>query len=150
MPKNPPNTLIRTSHAITIRAGGITVGMIQSWNPGINRQITPAYELNAETSGQPVENIPGNVGGLTISVSRYDLYSSRMESVFGTVDAEMLGDHSDPFQVVEAWRYPSGQTEARIYTGCWFTNIGRNYSATDSRVVLVNGSLSYVSKLKAA
>ena len=143
MPINPPNTLVRTSHAITIRANGLTVGVIQTWNPSQNRGITPIYEINSETSGEPIEKVPGNVGGLTIGVSRYDLYKRRMEAAFGTPDVEMLGDHNNPFQVRESWRYPDGTIEARLFMGCWMSNVGRTFSATDNRVVLVSSTLEF-------
>ena len=133
---------------MVLRANGITVGVIQSWAPAQNRAITPIYEINVDTSGEPVENAPGNVGGLTIGVSRYDLYTQRMESAFGTPDVEMLGDHNNPFTVLELWRFPNGNQEGRTYTGCWFSNLGRTYSATDARLVLVNASLAYVRKLR--
>jgi hypothetical protein len=148
MPTNPPSTLVRTSHAMTLRANGITVGVIQAWNPGQNRGITPIYEINQNTSGQPLENVPGNVGGLTIQVNRYDLYTVRMEAAFGTPDVEMLGDMANPFNVVEAWVFPASTTESRVYTGCWFSSLGRSYSATDSRVVMVNASLTYTSRYR--
>src|SRR5690606_13235224 len=111
MPTNPPNTLVRTSHAITIRANGLTVGVVQGWNPGMNRGITAVYEINVATSGEPIEKVPGNVGGLTISVSRFDLYTRRMESAFGTPDVSMLGDHNNPFNVLELWRFPDNTQE---------------------------------------
>lgn len=148
MPTNPPNTLVRTSHALTIRANGITVGVIQGWNPGMTRGITPIYEINQATSGQPIENAPGNVGGLTLSVSRYDLYTVRMEAAFGTPDVEMLGDQANPFSVVESWNFPDSTTESRVYTGCWFSSLGRSYSATDARLVMVQAQISYVSRLR--
>ena len=148
MAANPPSTTVRTSHAITIRAAGQTIGVIQSWNPGQNRGITAIYELNTDTSGEPIEKSPGNVGGLTVSVSRYDLYNKRMENVFGTPDAQMLSDHKNPFQVVELWRFPDNSMETILYMGCWFSNIGRTYSATDARLVLVNATIEYTKKLK--
>jgi hypothetical protein len=148
MPTNPPNTLVRTSHALTIRASGITVGVIQSWGPGQNRGVTGIYEINVDTSGEPIEKVPGNVGGLTIQVSRYDLYSRRMEAAFGTPDVEMLGSQANPFQVLELWRFPDNTQEGRVYTGCWFSNIGRTYSATDARLVLVNATIEYTRRLR--
>ena len=148
MPVNPPNTLVRTSHAITIRANGITVGVVQSWAPAMNRGITGVYEINAATSGEPIEKVPGNVGGLTIGVSRYDLYTRRMEQSFGTPNSAMLGDHNNPFNVVELWRFPDNTQESWLYSGCWFSSIGRTYSATDARLVLVNGTLEYTRKLR--
>jgi hypothetical protein len=143
---NPPNTLVRTSHAVTIRANGITIGLLQTFSPGMNRQITPIYEINADTSGEPIENVPGNLGGLSISVSRYDLYTKRMEEVFGTPNSAMLSDHNNPFQILELYRWPDNTKESYIYTGCWFSNLGRNMSATDGRVIMVNAQIAYVRK----
>lgn len=133
---------------MTIRANGVTVGVLQTWSPGMNRGITPVYEINVDTSGEPIENVPGNVGGLTLQVSRYDLYTKRMESAFGTPDVEMLGDHNNPFTCNELWRFPDGSQEGRAYLGCWFSNIGRTYSATDARLVMANGSISYVRRIR--
>lgn len=148
MPTNPPNTLVRTSHAVTIRANGLTVGLLQTFSPSQNRQITPIYEINAATSGEPLENVPGNLGGLTIGVSRYDLYTKRMEEAFGTPNSAMLSDHNNPFQALELYLWPDNTREGYIYTGCWFSSLGRNLSATDGRTILANGQIQYVRKLR--
>lgn len=148
MPTNPPNTVVRTSHAMTIRANGITIGVVQNWNVTLARQVAHIYEINSRTSGEPIEAVPGNVTGLTIGVNRYDLYASRMESAFGTPDMEMLGDQNNPFEVREAWRFPNNAVEARSYQGCWFSQVGRNYGATGDRLVMANGTITYVRKIK--
>lgn len=148
MPNSPPNTIIRTSHAMALRANGITIGVIQSWNTTQSRGVTHIYEIDPRTSGEPIEAVPGNVGGLTISVNRFDTYTKRMEQAFGTPDFEMLSDQNNPFEVRETWRFPNGAIEARAYLGCWFTQIGRNYSATDARVVNVGGQLAYVRRVR--
>lgn len=145
---NPPDTLARSSHALTIKVKGQIVGMINGWNPQQNRDVTPIYELNAETSGLPLENIPGNVRNLTISVNRYDLWVSRLEEAFGTVDLTMLSNQQSPFTVQELWAKPDGSTETWEYEGCWFTNIGRNLRSDDNRIVNVNASLMYVYRRK--
>lgn len=147
-PLNPPQTLVRTTHALTIRANNITVGVIQSWNVNMTRAVSHVYEINASTSGEPIEACPGNVGGLTIGVNRYDLYTRRMEQAFGTPNFEMLGDQNNPFEVRETWRFPNNAVEARAYLGCWFSQIGRNFQATDNRIVNVNASITYVRKVR--
>lgn len=150
---NPPTTAVRTSHAMTIRSGGITIGVIQSWGINMSRGVAHVYELNANTSGEPVEAVPGNVGGLTINVNRYDLYTRRMEQAFGgsaVTDFEMLGDQSNPFEVRESWRFPNGTSEARVYVGCWFSSLGRTYQATGDRIVNVSAVLTFVRKYKAS
>jgi hypothetical protein len=45
-----PVTTTRTSHAVSIRVAGLTVGMIQSWNPQQSRTVTPVYQLNADAT----------------------------------------------------------------------------------------------------
>jgi hypothetical protein len=149
MPLNPPQTTVRTSHAITIKtADGTTIGMIKQWNPAQTRKITPVYEINAVTSGDPVENLPGNVEGLTVRVQRYDLYTQRMEQAFGSSEINWLSDQDRPFTVQEHWRLPDNSIEAWIYTGCWFSSVGRNYQSDDARIVLVDGAITYLRKNK--
>ncbi len=75
-----PETLVRTSHSIKIIATGPTggpIGLINGWNPAMTKTITPIYQLGTSVlgvnTGEPFENVPGNVGGLQIAVQRYDL-----------------------------------------------------------------------------
>jgi len=140
-----PYTGIRTSHAISIRVGSTTIGQIQTWAPTQSRTITPAYELRSETSGEVTENIPGNVTGLTIQVSRYDLFTAKMEQVWGTSKALwMLSNQNIPLTVEEKWRNPNMIVEKFVYEGCWFSQLGRNMQAQGDRIVLVNATLAYV------
>jgi len=140
-----PYTGIRTSHAISIRVGSTTIGQIQTWAPNQSRTITPAYELRSETSGEVTENVPGNITGLTIQVSRYDLFTSKMEEVWGTSKALwMLSSQLIPLTVEEKWRNPNNVVEKFVYEGCWFSQLGRNMQAQGDRIVLVNATLAYV------
>lgn len=138
-------------HAISIRVDGTTIGQIQDWTPQQNRTVTPVYELNSATSGEPIENAPGNLGGLTIGVTRFDLYSKKMEEVWGSgFSIQMLSDQANPLQIQEKWTNPSGSPETWVYTGCWFTSLGRNHSAQGDRITKVNASLMYVKKYRVA
>jgi len=147
---NPPTTLTRTSHSVTILVNGTPIGLISGWSPQMSRAVQPIYELNAETSGLPYENIPGNVTGLTISVTRFDLWTAKMEEAFGTVDLTMLSNQQAPFTIQEKWSKPDGSTETYAYTGCWFTSLGRNLRSDDNRLVQVSATLVYLSKNKVA
>jgi len=139
-----PNTTIRSSHAVSLRAAGTTIGQIQTWAPNQSRTVTPAYELRAETSGEVIENVPGNVTGLTIQVSRYDLFASKMEQVWGTPKALwMLTDQNNKIEVEEKWSNPDGTSEKFIYFDCWFSQLGRNLQAQGDRIVMVNATLNY-------
>lgn len=139
-----PNTTVRTSHAVSIRVGGITIGQIQTWNPTQSRPVTPTYELNSITSGEVYENVPGNMTGLTINVSRYDLYNKRMEQAWGSnFNLRMLSDQQNPLAIIEKWVNPNNTTHINVYQGCWFTSLGRTLSATGDRIVNVNAALVY-------
>lgn len=145
---NPPDTLVRTSHSLTIRVNGVTIGLINGWNPNMNRQISPIYEINFESSGLPLENVPGNVQNLTVAVQRFDIWPTRMEQAFGTIDLTMLSNQQAPFAVQEIWTSPSGSLEIWQYEGCWFEQIGRQFRSDDTRIVNVNATLRYVYRSK--
>jgi len=142
-----PKTLTRTDHAISIRANAQTIGQIQDWTPQQNRTVTPVFELKSDSSGTVVENVPGNIGGLTITVNRFDLYYKRMEQAWGpNYNMTMLTDQTVSLEVTERWSNPDGTVESWIYKGCWFTSLGRNHSANGDRITKVNASLMYVTK----
>jgi len=168
-----PVTRVRTSHALTIKANGVTIGLINGWNPTQARTVTPIYELGTDDSGNPAEYMPGNITGLQVSVTRYDTYTSRMEEAFGTPDLVMLTRQNQPFDVIERWVLPDEglvvdnlsliaggvKTNAQIaspfineerflYTGCWFSNLGRTLRSDDNRIVNTSATLVYTKKLK--
>lgn len=137
-----PDTRTATSHVISIRFRGVTIGTIQRWSPRQQRRQTRIYELNSATSGRAVEVVPGNVEQLQIDVQRYDLYSVKMHEAFGfAATASNLADHTTPFEVMEVRKLPSGVTETTIYTGCWFSNIGKEMAATGERTIQVNAQI---------
>lgn len=144
-----PNTTTRTSHAIAIRCDGISVGMIQGWNPSQTRGVVSTYELNPVTSGEIYENVPGNIAGTTVNVTRYDLFNKKMEQAWGIgFDITMLTDQTQPLSIQEKWTNPDGSTELWVYSGCWFTSLGRTISATGDRIINVSAALMYQKKRK--
>jgi len=144
-----PSTIVRTTHSITIKVNGQTIGMINGWTPAQSRTITPIFELDISGSGNPVECMPGNIGGLTMAVNRYDIYTKRMEETFGTPDLVMLTRQSEPFVITEIWNIPGTTDQERyLYNGCWFSSIGRNLRSDDTRIVNVNASIMYTTKQK--
>jgi hypothetical protein len=192
-----PATQIRTSHAISIRVGGTTIGQIQSWAPNQSRVVNPVYEINAVGVGDPFENAPGIAMNLTIQVAWYDLLTSKMEEVWGTKNSLwMLTQQHNPIDIEEKWiRFQDDQNpsipwldnlagdpfnwqkktnravenatagilgnigekdefeglvtgaeyyvEKFWYSGCWFTQLGRNMQAQGDRIVMVNATLQY-------
>lgn len=145
-----PNTSTATSHAVAIRAGGVTVGMIQTWAPSQSRTVTAVYELNPANTGEIIENVPGNVAGTTIQVSRYDLFKRRMEEAWGSgFDLnEMLSNQNNPLTIQERWSQYDGTVSVYVYDGCWFSSLGRNYSVQGDRIINVSATLNYVKKRK--
>ncbi len=138
------------THAVEIKANGRTVGAINEWSPKMTRGIQELQELGVVTgayskkSGEPFEKVPNNVGGMTVDVRRYDLYLTDMEEAFGTVDVTMLSNQDDPFDVRESWTSPNNaRNYARLFQGCWFSNLGRTLSATSDRTVNVNATIEY-------
>jgi len=99
-----PVTQVRTSHAISIRAGGKTIGHIQTWAPSQARDVKPKYEINAVGLGAPIEHVAGISSSQTVQVARYDLFTKKMEEIWGTDKAlYMLTDQHNPFDVEEKW-----------------------------------------------
>lgn len=146
-----PNTTTRTDHSLSITVDGKLIGMIQDWSPQMSRTITPVYEINPDTSGEVLENVPGNISGLTMSVNRFDLFKVKMEQVWGSnFNIQMLTDQTNPITVKEKWKNPDGTTEVWVYYGCWFNSLGRNHSANGDRITKVNASLTYVKKEQVA
>lgn len=139
-----PETSTRTSHAVAIRADGVTIGQIIQWQPNQARTVTATYEINPATTGEVYEQVPGNLTGLTITVQRYDLYSAKMEEVWGSnFSIQLLTDQTQGLNIQERWTNPDNTTEVTLYSGCWFTSLGRALSSQDDRIVRVNANLAY-------
>jgi len=137
-----PNTRVAAQHVISIRVRGITVGTVQRWAPRQTRRMTPVYEINQVTSGRRVDIVPGNIETLQIDVDRYDLYTKRMHEAFGYAGSAInLADHTNPFDCHEIWLLPTGLLQGYIYHNCWFSSIGREYTAQGDRIILARGTL---------
>jgi hypothetical protein len=164
----PPNTVSQTNHAMTIRlvpsggavAGGSAdtiVGLISEWQPAQNRTITDLFAFGgidtgsgqAVGPGEPFEVVPGNVGGLTINLRRWDLYHSQLETAFGTPDLSMLSAQLNSFSVQEVWARPNGSKYYWTYLGCWFEQMGRQHDAKADRTVSAGGAIRYTRRIRA-
>lgn len=154
MAANPPVTKVQTSHALTIRRNGAVIGAINGWNPRQSRDVQQVYEFSGGPgeftggnggNGSPFDNVPQNQGGMTVDITRYDLYTTRMKTAFGTADLTMLNNQNEPFDVEEVWKSPDGQNNyRRVYKGCWFTQMGQQFSADQNRTVMTSATLVYL------
>lgn len=155
MPVTPPNIQTQLSHALAIRANGVSIGAVNEWNPSQNRNFTELYAFGTEGhqygkgNGDPFEQAPGNISGQQIAVRRYDLYASLMEQAFtdGTPLLDMLSKQNDPIQLREQWASPdNANNRAYTYDGAWFSDLGKSHSATGDRVVNTSATIVYTVK----
>lgn len=99
-----PFTEIRTSHAVSIRANNKTIGRITQWSPSQARDVKLKFEINATGTGAPLEGVPGVATSQTIQIARYDLYTSKMEEIWGFPQPlYMLTDQHNPIDIEEKW-----------------------------------------------
>lgn len=149
-----PSTTTVTSHGLVIQAAGQVVGAINSWNPQQGRTVTPVFELGSvETgggddiqadSGEPFEVVPGNITGTTLSITRYDIYTRRFETAFGTNNLEMLTRQTSSIRFIEFWNTPQGQTNYNyVYYGAWFNSLGRQLGADGNRISMASATATY-------
>lgn len=143
-----------TSHGLLIQANRKAVGAITSWGVRQNATRTPVFEFgNGLTTGyndvparpgEPYEVVPGNIGGTTISIRRYDIYTDKFESAFGTRELEMLTDQDQPSLLREFWTAPDTTLNfTNVYYGFWFQDLGKEMTADGNRVVMANATGIY-------
>ena len=119
---------------------------------------TPVYEFGNGSSnvtagggddilgdiGEAYETVPGNIGGTELQISRYDLYTSRFETAFGTTSLDMLVNQRSSIRFVEIFKSPGNDLNfGRIFYGCWFTRKGRNHDANSTRIEQADASAMY-------
>jgi hypothetical protein len=112
-----PVTEIRTSHAVSLRVGNKIIGKIQSWGPSEGRDVKLKYEINAVGTGAPIEAIAGITTSQIIQVARYDLYTKKMEEIWGTSKPLWaLTDQHNPIDIEEKW-IKFGKVEKGVIPG---------------------------------
>lgn len=167
-PNTPPNTITQTTHALTIHVAGAgtIIGAVNEWNTEQQMAVTQVHEFGSITGpygtvfGAPYEKVPGNLSSMTIRARRYDIFTSQMETAFGTRDLSMLSN--DPgltdgstghLNLREQWIVPANSPSrgyAMVYNGCWFSSIGRTLSSTGDRLINVNATIEYTSRERVA
>jgi len=146
---NPPFTKVVSSHGLSIFVNGNVVGSIHQYEIGHSRDATHTYEFGGVTevplaSGEPFDIVPGNAKGLDIKIGRYDIYTSRFERAFGTQDLTMLTSQTLPIELRQFMASPDGTlNESFRVESVWWTRLGRRFSASDNRIVMVDASAVY-------
>lgn len=152
-PNAVPNTRARLSHAFQLRTGrGRIIGAAFQMDVRQTREIEFEYENDVNANGQPADIVPQVQTGQTITLARWDLYDSLMESAFTGFEISMLTDQRRGFRLRETWRSPGSILGARNrrfeYRPCWFQDLGRVVEATGERTVRVNATLAFLRKDK--
>lgn len=81
---NPPLTQTASSHSITLRTDqGIKIARIQSWSPSMARVVEQLFEVQANNTGEPIEQVPQIQNTNRISVDRYEMYTAHIGEAFG-------------------------------------------------------------------
>lgn len=150
-----PNTRVVLSHGLTLRtADNRRIGAVHEWQDRQSREVNLRFGIYPAARGQPAAIVPGRATGHTLSIARYDLYTKWFEEAFGEVDLTVLEDQRVGLRCREQWRAPisvlSQQARAYEYSPCFFTDKGRKASATDGRIVMVDATLTYLSKVRIA
>ncbi len=136
-----------TYHGGAIACNGRVIGRIKDWTPGkYERTVTEVREVSNTTWGVPVDNVPGNSSGYSVSFTRTEVWQQELETVLGYgATWASLADQTRPF---EAFEYLfRGQTPYRVwlYKGCWFTNKSPNqWSASGDGIIEVACEFAYV------
>lgn len=138
-----PVTRTRTAYSLTIHATvgnrrGV-IGAVHEISTRQRQDIEEEFEVNSLGTGLPRELIPQNVTGRSIQLSRYDLYKSTLEQVFGTPELITLADQLGPVSLRMMWKNPNSgdidlvtQSQSTIsvyeYTDCYITDLTRTVS----------------------
>ena len=152
---SPPLTQTASSHSISIKTDrGLKVGRIQNWSVNMSRAVDTLFEVGLGNSGEPIERVPQAQTTNSISVDRYELYTSHMGEAFGvpvvgnSVDLVNLTLQAKPFYIRELWRDPFGDIRAYAYLGCWFSNIGTTIASNDDRIIKSRATLEFTRRIK--
>jgi len=144
----PGTPTTKVYHGTSIEVGGVRIGRINSWSPQVySRAATHVWEINRDTWGRPVDIVPGNNEGYTISMARTEVWDQEIEIEFGYDLFDDLMDQTFPFEGREFLFKGSAVYRQWLYAGCWFTD--RNESevaAQGDGIISVNASIQFVNR----
>jgi len=139
-------------HGASIVVQGNLIGRIQSWQPdgAYNRDGEHVYELNKNTTGRPIDYVPGKATGFTVSFARVEAWGQEFERALGFDNVfSDLTDQTRPF-VVQEFLY-QGTQPYRVfqYSGCWLKSKNPEAWTSDGNYIhKISGQLAYVSRIR--
>jgi len=145
------SSVTKSYHGFSILNGaGAEVGRVMEWSFAVfGRDGRHLKELSRFTWGRYVDYVPGGTNApYTITVSRAEIWGNEFELALGESESyEDLTDQTAPFRLVENLYQGNTIYEQYEYVGCWWQekNI-QGYSAEGDGVVMVDGSIAFVSR----
>lgn len=149
----------KTYHGLTLIDGkGQMVGRIQSFKPNIgSRAGIHLWELNPNTFGAAIDYVPGITSGMSLSVSRVEVWEDEFEISLGagTDDVARVGNK----EWAGLWEQTNGMTmqDALLrgnsmyrsweYLGCWFTTKDISQAtAQGDAIYIADVQMAYVTR----
>jgi len=141
-----------TPYALTLHAGVngkyATIGAVKEISVTQNMGLDQEYDINLGGEGLPVELIPQKLDTRTMRLQRFDLYTSRLEHVFGQPgELLLLTQQLGPINMRMTWRTPSAspiferfalnkgaKTAIYEFKNCYLTSISRTVSIEQATV----------------
>lgn len=152
-----PLTRTRTSHGFTLHAAyqgraPRIIGALQSVHFGQSRPVDDEFEVEANATGLPIDQVPQTLSRREISFDRFDTFSTILEEIFGGAELIMLIDQAHPLAIREVWKDPSGllttTTRAYQYNNVYMVDFDRQMSSTDSRIVGTKVVFKYRNRIR--
>lgn len=144
----------KTYHGFTVIVNGNVVGRINTYTPDgvFARDGNHVKELSRFTFGRPVDYVPATQTGLTLGITRAEVWNKELELAFGfpTVWADLI-DQNRPFQLEEHWFRGIANYRVWAYKGCWFQNRNEDgYDSGGDAIVKLSGTIAYVTRVRVA
>jgi len=141
----------QTYHGFFIVANGKTVGRLQEWEAQhYQRTGTHVFELNARTSGHPVDYVPGYMPNFKAQFVHAEVWGAEVERKFGfTITFADLSDQRRPF-TLEEWVLRGGSPyKIWQYRGCWFEDKNRQrYTVNGDYMIKTSGTIAFVNVIQ--
>ncbi len=143
----------KTYHGMSIVVDGNIVGRIQSWQPNAyTREGNHVRELSHVTWGRPIDYVPGQATGYTVSFTRVEVWNQELELTlgFGSVFDDLM-DQTRPWVCQEYLFRGNELNKLWQYSGCWFqTKNNNNWESGGDAIITVECELAYVSRVRVA
>lgn len=151
-----PQTTTRLSYGFTLHTAiqgrrPRIIGTLQNVRFAQGRQIDDEYEVEANSTGLPIEMVPQALNRREVTFTRFDTYSTLLEQIFGDGEIVTLLDSAHPLLLREVWKDPSGffstTTRAYQYTNVKIENYEREVRV-DNRIVVTNITLRWGNRIR--